>query len=100
MVPTEYRVIVSPRAYADLDAILTYIAQSSPQNAAKVIDRLLGQIHSLKYFPHRCRVTPQAHDLDVSLRTLTVPPFLVDIRIREGPRVVEVLAVTHGARRR
>src|SRR5690348_1427817 len=100
MTPTEYRVIISPRAYADLDAILTYIAQSSPQNAGKVIDRLLNQIQSLKYFPRRCRVTPQAREPDLSLRTLTVRPFLVDFRIREEARVVQILAVTHGARRR
>jgi len=35
-----YRVIVSPRAFSDLDGILDYIKRQSPANAAKVIDLL------------------------------------------------------------
>jgi plasmid stabilization system protein ParE len=35
----QYRVIVSPQAFDDLNDILEFIAQHSPANAAAVIDR-------------------------------------------------------------
>jgi plasmid stabilization system protein ParE len=49
----QYRVIVSPQAFDDLNDILEFIAQHSPANAAAVIDRLLSEIANLALFPGR-----------------------------------------------
>jgi plasmid stabilization system protein ParE len=48
-----YRVIVGPQALQDLDEILRYISQQSPQNSAKMIDRLRKAAQSLDLFPNR-----------------------------------------------
>jgi len=48
-----YHVSISPEADADLDAIYDYIASDSPQNAARMVARILNSIAILETFPHR-----------------------------------------------
>ena len=101
MAPVEFRVIITDEAFANLDSILDYIKLQSPQNAAAVIDRLLASIDGLKYFPHRFalarRISQQAGQ---ETRSMPEPPFLVDYQIDETLKVVHVVTVIHGARRR
>jgi plasmid stabilization system protein ParE len=47
----DYRVIVLPRAFADLDAIIDYVAKDSPQNASALLERLWAAMHSLDALP-------------------------------------------------
>lgn len=94
-----YRVIVSPRAFADLDGILEHIAQSSPANAARVIDRLWESMQRLQHLPHRYRVVRGRSGAASAVRRMPVPPFLVYYRVDEQNHVVRVLTVTHGAQR-
>jgi hypothetical protein len=49
MVP--YRVIITPRAGVDLEAIYDYIARESAQNAAAMVTRILDALEPLKQFP-------------------------------------------------
>jgi len=51
--PQDYRIIISPEASADLDAIHAYIAQDSSDNAAKMVQCILTAIERLKVVPHR-----------------------------------------------
>lgn len=53
MEPQTYDVLVSPRAFADLDAIADYVAARSPGNAAKLIDRLWAAMQGRGEFPQR-----------------------------------------------
>lgn len=99
MTPTEYRVIISPSAFAQLDAILSYIGRSSPQNAAGVVDRIMRDISGLRHFPQKYAVARGARSADPDVRCMPVPPFLVDYRIDEAVLVVRVLGVIHGAAR-
>jgi plasmid stabilization system protein ParE len=94
-----YRVILSRRAFDDLDQILDYIKQTSPSNAVKVIDRLQRAMEGLGDFPHRYRVLQGRARADKAVRVMPVAPHLVYYRVVETPRVVRVLTVRHGSQR-
>ena len=54
--PTTYRVIISPKAFADIDEIIEHVKQDSPANAAAMIDGMLEAALSLRMLPYRYRV--------------------------------------------
>jgi len=97
--PGAYRVIVSPRAFDDLDRIIDYIKADSPSNAAKVVDRLWESMQRLRDMPHRYRVVQGLSRPRRAVRKMPVPPFLVYYRIDDTMQVVRVLTVRHGRRR-
>jgi hypothetical protein len=45
-----YRVIITPRAGTDLEAIYDYIARESPHKAAAMVTRILDALEPLKQF--------------------------------------------------
>jgi len=98
MVP--YRVIITPRASVDLEAIYDYIARESAQDAAAMVTRILDALEPLKQFPHRTVVERQSRKLRHPVRSLPVPPYIVYFRVLDDQRVIRVLHVRHGARRR
>lgn len=98
--PSHYAVRISKTASSDLDAIFSYIVKQSPQNAERVLQRLLDEIFALKMLPHRYKVHKRSHRPDQVVRSMPVPPFVVYYRVIEDPRVVRVLTVRHGARRK
>ena len=98
--PRSYRVIVSPRAFAHLDEILTYIGGSSPANAAKTIDRLWEAMKGLDTFPRRFRIVRGKRRPSTAVRSMPVWPYIVYYRIVEAQAVVRVVGVRHGARQR
>ena len=51
--PPIYRIILSPEAAADLEQIHAYISRESPENAVKVVERILDEIATLETFSHR-----------------------------------------------
>jgi plasmid stabilization system protein ParE len=51
--PDRYRVIITPRAGADLEKIHAQIAKDSPQNAGLVASAIIDAVDSLETFPHR-----------------------------------------------
>jgi toxin ParE1/3/4 len=95
----EYRVIITPRAGADLQDIYDYIAQDSRDNAAAMVTRILDALEPLKHFPHRTVQERQGNGLRYPVRSLPVPPYIVYFRVLEEDRVVRILHVRHGARR-
>lgn len=98
--PDVYRVIMSPEASANLLAAYTYIAQDSPQNAATMIERLLDAIDGLESLPHRYHVIQRGRQPKRGARLMPVPPYRVYYRILEDEKVVRVVAIDHGSRRR
>jgi plasmid stabilization system protein ParE len=98
--PASYRVILSPEAAADLQALYDYIALDSPQNAATMVGRLLDAIESLETFPHRNVARHQSRRIKHRVRSLPVKPYLVDFRVLDDRQAVIILSVRHGARRR
>ena len=75
--PDRYRVIISPAALTQLGRILDYIAEDSPANAVKVIDRLLAEIHSLELFPGRNAEVETEDPGATPIRRMPVPPFRI-----------------------
>jgi plasmid stabilization system protein ParE len=95
-----YRVIITPRAGDDLEAIYDHIARESGQNAAAMVTRILDALEPLKQFPHRTVVERQDHKLRQPVRSIPVRPYIVYFRVLDDDRVIRVLHVRHGARRR
>jgi plasmid stabilization system protein ParE len=93
---TRYRVIISPDAFADLERILDYVAQSSPANAVRLIDHLLAEAESLEQFPRRYS-RANADPSYGELRSMPSPPFRIIYEVNDAQRTVRVLAVPHGA---
>jgi toxin ParE1/3/4 len=97
--PPAYRVIIQPRASADIVGIATYIEQASPQNASSITQKLLDAIDSLNRLPHRYKVYQSHRVPGFVVRSMPVWPFIVYYQIAESRQAVVVLAVIHGARR-
>ena len=97
--PDRYRIIISPRASADLHGVHKYIETESPQNAAGVLDALIRAINSLEQLPHRHRVYQGRREPSAAVRRMPVPPYLVYYRVDDKNRPVEVVTVRHGRRR-
>jgi toxin ParE1/3/4 len=95
-----YRVLITDRAFADLNGILDYIAADSPQNAVAVITRLQVAIDGLEMMPYRFAVARHRGRIVSSVRSMPVPPHVVIYRVDDSTRTVHVLRVRHGAQRR
>ena len=95
--PESYRVIVTPKAFDDLNRIVDYIQQHSPQNAARTIDRLYNAAKSLDIFPRRYKIHLHRKDPGKTVHSMPVPPFIIYYRVDERTHTVRVLAVSHGA---
>jgi plasmid stabilization system protein ParE len=93
-----YRILMYRPVSTDLQRIFAHIARDSPQNAASTVARILDLIQSSKTFPHRAVV--EVDNPTAPLRSLPVPPYLVFFRVFDENRIVKVLHVRHGARRR
>jgi plasmid stabilization system protein ParE len=95
-----YRVIITDRAFEDLDGILSRIAADSPQNSAGVISRLLAEIEGLDQMPNRYGVARHSGRILNAVRSMPVPPHVVIYRVSLKPRIVYILRVRHGAMRK
>src|SRR5690242_14432722 len=96
-----YHVRITKEASSHLDEIFTFIAPQSPQNAEQVCERLLNEIFALKLFPHRYKVHSRGKKRSGEIvRSMPVPPYVVYYKIIESRRVVRILSVLHGHRRR
>lgn len=96
----EYRVIITPRAGRDLEAIHRYIAQDSPVNATAMVTRIMDSLESLRRFPHRTVAERERPGLHHPVRSLPVSPYIVYFRVLDDERIVRILHVRHGARQR
>lgn len=78
---------------ADLDSILTYISETSPQGAARVQKRVQDVIGLLTVHPE---IGLRTDDPNIRRLTTTPYPFLVFYEI--GSQEIIVHAIRHGAR--
>lgn len=85
------KVIWSPQALSDLNAITAYIEQFDPAAAKRTWMRLSELGDSLILFPHRGRPRD-----DGTRQLTTAPPHIITYAI-DGDRVT-ILSVHHGAR--
>ena len=89
-----YRVVWSPRALDDVDAIASYISRDSTAHASAVVTKIIRSTRMLRRFPLAGRVVPEFED--PSLREHFVYSYRIIYRVRE--RVVTIAAVIHGRR--
>jgi len=83
-----------PHARADLRAIRAHVAEDSPINAERLLDRLIRRAECIPDFPQAGRVVPEFALDDV--REIIESPYRIIYRI--GNDRIDVLTVMHGAR--
>jgi plasmid stabilization system protein ParE len=83
-------------ALSQLDAIYEYIAQTSPEYASRIIDRLTRRSIQIAEFPFSGRMVPEFELNEV--REVFEWPYRIIYLITSEQSRVEVLAVIHGSR--
>lgn len=87
-----YKVSWASGAESDLNTIILYIAEESPANAGKILNKLKIAASSLAQFPERGRIVPELQDQGINLyREIIVSPWRMVYRI--SGRMVYVLTV-------
>lgn len=89
------RLRYSARAARQVDEILAYLAERSPQGFERVRQRLLDIVASLQIHPSIGQATNRP---GVRRVVLTPYPYVIDYEV-DGDRIT-ILIVRHGARRR
>ncbi len=97
--PPSFHIILSPEAAGDLETLHEYIRKDSPQNAAKVVGRILDAIGTLETFPHRNIVESKSRKIKDPVRSLPVKPYIIYFRVLDRQQAVHILTVRHAARR-
>ena len=89
---SQYKVSWAGVAEADLTNIILYIADKSPANAKKVLNKIKEKASNLNQFPERGRIVPELQDQGILLyRELIVSPWRIVYRI--SGKKVYVLSV-------
>jgi toxin ParE1/3/4 len=94
MGPRRRRVAWSAGAYRELGEAIEYVAEDSPQNAVRLLERLLEAGESLGELSERGRVVPEL--VDPKIRELQVDPYRLIYSVAESE--VMVLGVLHQRR--
>jgi toxin ParE1/3/4 len=89
-----HRVVWSPRALADVDAIASYVASDSPFYAGSVVRKIVALTRTLEIFPFAGRKVPEFDD--ENLREVIAYSYRIIYRV-EAAEVI-VAAVIHGKR--
>ena len=98
--PPVYRVNLTLDVADKLEEIFTYIKQDSPENAARMVERLLAAMEGLNILPHRYKVVANSAEVGEEIRSMPVGKYLVRYHINERIRTVTILSARHGARNR
>ena len=85
--------IISPKAEQDLLDIWLYIAEDSPINADRFLDRLEGKVLRLAEFTELGIDRP---DLAIGLKSFPLDRYILYYRINTGG--IELVRVLHGSR--
>ena len=84
----------TPRALAELDAVLDFVAERSPSGARRIQQRIRSLIDLLPNFPNAGQQTSVAQ-----LRRLVVTPFPYAIFYRPAAGDIVIVSVRHTARK-
>lgn len=88
------RIIWSPDAAADLEAICEYIAKDSEYYARVFAQGVINAIERLLIFPESGRIVPEYNRKD--LCEIIFQNYRIVYRIKSD--AVEIVTITHGAR--
>lgn len=88
----EFKIIWAQTAAEDLENIILFIAENSPDTALNILKKIKGKVSTLSSSPQRGRVVPELQDHGILIyRELFIPPWRVMFRISESK--VDVLSV-------
>jgi plasmid stabilization system protein ParE len=98
-----YRVIIQPRAEADIATAFSYLADRAPEIANAWYRRVLAEMESLAEMPSRCPMAPESDKVAFELRHLLYGKrpgvYRIVFRIVETAQEVHILTVRHSARK-
>jgi len=89
-----HRVVWSPQALADVEAIAEYIEKDSPFYARAVVAKVVAATRHLDQHPLSGRVVPEKRD--PAFREIFAFSYRIIYRVEEG--IVTIVAVVHGKR--
>lgn len=87
------KIIFSPQAVADLEAVVRYIAEDNPEAAFRVGQALIDRVQILENFPLIGAPYPKRP----GVRKLVSRPYVIYYRPRVAAGTVEILRYWHGA---
>lgn len=87
----DYRVVWSPAALEDAEAIAEFIARDSPRYASAVVRRLRDNARSLRRFPFSGRRVPELQN--DAIRERLVKPYRLIYRVTEN--LVTIATIVH-----
>lgn len=90
------KVLWADAAVAQLEAIHDYLAQTSPEYAHRIVDRLTKRSVQIAVFPFSGR-TVREYELN-EVREIMENSYRVIYLIKEAEDQVEILAVIHSSR--
>jgi plasmid stabilization system protein ParE len=90
------KVLWTDAAVAQLEAIHDYIAQTSPEYARRIVDRLTKRSIQISTFPFSGRLVPE-YELN-EVREVVEGSYRIIYLIKADEAQLEVLAVIHSAR--
>jgi len=91
-----YKIEITRAAQSDIIEIFDHIAKDNPVAAANLVTHLERQIRSLKKYPLRCPVVPEAIELKREYRHMLYGAYRTVFRV-SAKRVI-IVRVIHGAR--
>lgn len=92
----KYRVLITKIAEEDIRYIFEYILSDNPQAAERWKGEIKSQIDSLKEFPARCRIIPEAVDIGIDYRHIIYGDYRTVFKITDN--TVFVMRVFHCTR--
>jgi len=93
-----YKINIAPEAAKEIEDIYLYIADDSPNNAAKWYFAIHDKINTLKDFPESCPIAYEDRFYDFQIRNLIFGNYRVIYRIQED--IIQILHVKHTAQQR
>lgn len=89
-------VIITPKAIADLEEIVRFIAVDSPERAKRFGYTLIDHALALSPFPEIGRMTPEVGD--PAVREIVHGAYRIIYELRRDPTAIFILRFWHGAR--
>ena len=94
----EYNVVFSETADGDLDDIVVYLSNYTPNIARRYYDEIMVKSLSLAFMPHRCSFVQDKALREKGYRWLSVRNYTIFFVIDEINSVVDIRAIMYSSR--
>lgn len=93
----KYEVLISPKAYRDLDSIYSYIKNELlvPETALELVELIEKSILDLDVFPHRGSIRQIGLYKDKGYRQIFVKNYTIVYRVEEDAKRVIIITVRY-----